>query len=118
MQFSLGTGDQLISACANSTSAICFTTAISGQNVVTGLWFNALLGLLCFILFVIFRAKFSFYQARLELAQVTHKPPAMRMDGHHRIWCESHWGAGGGKAGGCVAAAASRQRQQFCTGPG
>lgn len=85
-RFSLGTGDELINACANSTSAICFTTAISGQNVVTGLWFNALLGLLCFILFVIFRAKFSFYQARLELAQVTHKPPAMRMDGHHRIW--------------------------------
>jgi hypothetical protein len=50
------------------------------------LWFSSLLGLLCYIGFVVFRTKFRLYFARLDMPQVSRKPPEMRTDGHHRFW--------------------------------
>jgi hypothetical protein len=79
-------GDQVIATCANSSSPICYNTTLSGANMLTSLWFSAVLGTLCLLGFVVFRAKFRFYQARLDMAQVTHKPPPMKMAGLHRIW--------------------------------
>jgi Late exocytosis, associated with Golgi transport len=104
------TGDQTVATCANSTNPICYNTAVSGSNIVAGyvggagfscitfsvtmsigrpscrLWFSSLLGLLCYIGFVVFRTKFRLYFARLDMPQVSRKPPEMRTDGHHRFW--------------------------------
>lgn len=79
-------GDQAVATCANSSSPICYNTTITGANLLTSLWFNAILGTLCYLGFVVFRTKFRFYQGRLDMAQVTHRPPPMKMTGLHRIW--------------------------------
>lgn len=72
--------------CANASSPICFNTTISGANLITNLWFSAVLGAFCYLGFVIFRAKFRFYQARLDMRQVTHKPPPLKLKGLYRLW--------------------------------
>ena len=79
-------GDDFVSSCANSSSPICYNTSISGANIITNLWFSSILGLLCYLGFVAFRGKFRLYQARLNMPTVTHKPPAMRLDGIYRWW--------------------------------
>lgn len=61
-QFSLGHDND---ACINQTSPICFNTAVSGQNIITGLWFNTIVGLVLLLLFIWLRGVFRFYQARL-----------------------------------------------------
>lgn len=61
-QFSLGHDND---ACINQTSPICFNTAVSGQNIITGLWFNTIIGLVLLLLFIWLRGVFRFYQARL-----------------------------------------------------
>lgn len=66
-QITLGT-DPDTNACQNSTSPICFNTAVSGQNIITGLWFNAIIGIVMLGLFIAWRGTFSFYQARLVSA--------------------------------------------------
>lgn len=83
---SLGSGEALIINCANSSSPICYNTAVSGQNIITSLWFNTALGLILYALFVIFRGRFKLYQARLEMPQVSRKPPHMKMSGISRIY--------------------------------
>lgn len=80
------TGDQVVATCANTSSPICYNTSISGANLITNLWFSAILGALCYLGFVIFRAKFRFYQARLDMPHVTHKPPALKLKGLYRLW--------------------------------
>uniref|UniRef100_A0A1D2A6U9 ERD4-related membrane protein n=1 Tax=Auxenochlorella protothecoides TaxID=3075 RepID=A0A1D2A6U9_AUXPR len=84
-KITLGT-DPDTNACQNSTSPICFNTAVSGQNIITGLWFNAIIGIVMLGLFIAWRGTFSFYQARLDSPHVTRKPPRMKLTGHHRIW--------------------------------
>ena len=54
--------------------------------MITNLWFSLVLGAFCYILFIIFRGKFRFYQARLDMPQVTHKPPPLDLHGFHRLW--------------------------------
>jgi len=79
--------DQFVSSCANSDSPICYNTSISGANIITNLWFSAILGLLCYLAFVMFRTKFRLYQARLHMPTVTHKPPQLKLSAwHHRWW--------------------------------
>ncbi len=79
--------DTFVSSCATSSSPICYNTSISGENIVTNLWFSAVLGLLCYLGFVAFRTKFRLYQARLHMPTVTHKPPKLRLSAwHHRWW--------------------------------
>lgn len=82
-QVSLGT-----SACANISGPICYNTAISGENLITGMWLNFLLGLMCYLGFVLFRGKkgFEFYHARLLLPCVSRKPPQLKLHGHERLW--------------------------------
>jgi hypothetical protein len=79
-------GDEFVSSCANSSSPICYNTSISGANIITNLWFSSILGLICYLGFVAFRGKFRLYQARLNMPTVTHKPPAMRLNGLYRWW--------------------------------
>jgi len=83
---SLGAGDALINNCANSSSPICFNTAITGQNIITSLWFNTALGIIMYLLFILFRAKFKLYQARLEMPQVSRKPPKLKLTGIARFY--------------------------------
>lgn len=79
--------DTFVSSCATSSSPICYNTSISGENIVTNLWFSAVLGLLCYLSFVAFRTKFRLYQARLHMPTVIHKPPKLLMSAwHHRWW--------------------------------
>ncbi|KAK2078620.1 hypothetical protein QBZ16_003460 [Prototheca wickerhamii] len=82
-KFSLGHDND---ACINQTSPICFNTAVSGQNIITGLWFNTIIGLVLLLLFIWLRGVFRFYQARLLSPHVERKPPAMKLKGHHRLW--------------------------------
>lgn len=82
----LGVGDALINNCANSSSPICFNTAITGQNIITSLWFNTALGIILYLLFILFRAKFKLYQARLEMPQVSRKPPKLKLNGIARFY--------------------------------
>ena len=83
---SFTTSDQVVTSCANSSSPICYNTSISGANLITNLWFSAVLGALCYLGFVLFRTKFRFYQARLDMGVVTHKPPPMKLKGMYRLW--------------------------------
>lgn len=47
---------------------------------------DVIVGLLCYIGFVVWRGRFKIYFARLVLPGVRHRPPAMRLDGHWRLW--------------------------------
>lgn len=78
--------EQALAACANSSSPICYNTALSGANIITNLWLSAVLGALCYIGFIIYRGKFRFYEARLDMPQVTHKPPELNKKGLARVW--------------------------------
>lgn len=80
------TSDQTLAACANSSSPICYNTTVSGANIITNMWFSAVLGALCLMGFVVFRGKFRFYEARIDMPQVTHKPPPMNKKGLARLW--------------------------------
>ena len=77
----------MVATCANSSSPICYNTTITGANLITSLWFNAVLGALCYLGFVVCRGRFRFYQARVDMPQVTYKPPPLKTSGLHRIWC-------------------------------
>ncbi|KAI3425049.1 hypothetical protein D9Q98_008427 [Chlorella vulgaris] len=76
------------SSCLNTTSPVCYSTAISGENLITGMWVNLILGLLCYLAFVLFRGMrgFEFYHARLLLPTVSRKPPQLALHGHRRLW--------------------------------
>ena len=47
---------------------------------------DAIIGLLCYVGFVVWRGRFKIYTARLVLPGVKRRPPAMRVDGHRRLW--------------------------------
>lgn len=75
-------------------NAICDTPKTNEADFLTLCWFSsfsrlvfsAILGALCYILFIAFRTKFRLYFARLDMPQVSLKPPEMRTDGHYRWW--------------------------------
>jgi hypothetical protein len=58
------------SSCQNMTTGslpICYNTVISGENLLTGMWVNLILGIVIYLGFVAFRGMkgFEFYHARL-----------------------------------------------------
>lgn len=57
-----------------------------GQNIVTGLVVDIIIGALCLLGFVVWRSSFPIYHARLLLPDVPRRPPKLRLDGLHRIW--------------------------------
>ncbi|KDD76067.1 late exocytosis protein, partial [Helicosporidium sp. ATCC 50920] len=74
------------SPCANSTSPICYNTAVSGQNIITSLWFNTAVGALCYLLFVYFRAHFRNYDVRVHARSISLRPPALDLRGARRFY--------------------------------
>lgn len=64
----------------------CCTHLHPGDNIVTGLVINFLIGLACYIGFVLWRGRFKIYYARLVLPQVRLKPPPLRLGGHWQLW--------------------------------
>lgn len=79
--------DAAATLAANNTCASfgCFDTSISGESLVQSIWVNCAIGAFFFILFVTFRT-LPIYAARRTQPGVKHRPPALRIDGHRRIW--------------------------------
>lgn len=72
---------------ANNTCLTCYNNNnVSGQNIVTSLIVDLVIGALCYAGFVLFRNKFPVYSARLSSAGVSRRPPQMRYGSHWQLW--------------------------------
>lgn len=78
---------RLLSLALTSHSRACTcSTHAPGDNIVTGLAINFLIGLACYVGFVLWRGRFKIYYARLVLPQVRLKPPPLRLGGLWQLW--------------------------------
>ena len=60
--------------------------SVSGNNLVTALVVDTIIGLLCYIGFVLWRSSFSIYSRRKWLPNRIRRPPKLHLQGHWRIW--------------------------------
>ena len=65
---------------------VCTNISVSGQNVVTAMVLDAILGFLCWVGFVLWRGFFPVYRGREILPGVRYRPPALSLKGIGRYW--------------------------------
>ncbi|DBA95065.1 TPA: hypothetical protein ACH3X1_002578 [Trebouxia sp. C0004] len=70
----------------NCTSFICYDNEISDNQIVTTLWFAAIVGAVCLLVFGSFRKHIRIYSTRLFLPQVHIKPPRLQFGGIQQLW--------------------------------
>lgn len=75
-----------MSSSNNGSCITCYNTQVTGDNLITSLVVDTIIGVLCYSGFVLFRGKFKVYSARLSADGVRFRPPAMRLTGHWRLW--------------------------------
>ena len=78
--------DDIVSYCANQTAVACYDTDVSGDNIVTSIYFNLLIGFLCLCGFILWRGSFEIYFTNLVLPGVRFRPPKMKLGGWHQLW--------------------------------
>lgn len=64
----------------------CFNTTVTGENVLTAIILDAILGILCYIGFVLWRGYFPVYRGREILPGVRYRPPKLSLKTHRRFW--------------------------------
>lgn len=78
-----------MTSCTDGTSygdIVCSNTSVSGENVLSAIIIDAILGVLCWIGFVLWRGFFPVYRGREILPGVRHRPPKLSLKGHRRYW--------------------------------
>ncbi|KAL0050236.1 hypothetical protein WJX82_006955 [Trebouxia sp. C0006] len=70
----------------NCTTFICYDNEISDNQIVTTLWFAAIVGAVCLLVFGSFRKHIRIYSTRLFLPQVHIKPPRLQFGGIQQLW--------------------------------
>jgi len=65
---------------------VCSNTTTTGDNIVTAIVIDALLGWLCWVGFVLWRGFFPVYRGREVLPGVRYRPPALSLKGIGRYW--------------------------------
>lgn len=76
-------------SCGDGTSydeLLCTNSSVSGENVLSAIIIDAILGVLCWIGFVLWRGYFPVYRGREILPGVRHRPPKLSLKGHRRYW--------------------------------
>ena len=71
---------------ADFNEIICSNTSVTGENVLSAIIIDAILGVLCWIGFVLWRGFFPVYRGREILPGVRHRPPKLSLKGHRRYW--------------------------------
>lgn len=74
-----------VSGCGSGDFA-CYDTSVSGQNLLTSLVVDSIIGLLCYAGFVLWRGSFPVYHGREILPGVRRRPPPLKLGGHWQIW--------------------------------
>lgn len=77
------------STSANCTAFDCVNVidnSVSGDNLVTSIFVNAILGLLCLLGFVIWRTQFGIYTTREHVPGVKKRPAKLPTNGFNRVW--------------------------------
>ena len=64
----------------------CTNNTVSGQNILSAIVIDAILGFLCYIGFVLWRGFFPVYRGREILPGVRHRPPKLSLKSHNRYW--------------------------------
>eukprot|EP00889_Picochlorum_renovo_P003103 jgi/Picre1/30133/NNA_005502.t1 len=64
----------------------CINTTVTGENVLTAIILDAILGVLCYIGFVLWRGFFPVYRGREILPGVRYRPPKLSLKTHRRFW--------------------------------
>ena len=64
----------------------CLSTSVTGENVLTAIILDAILGILCYIGFVLWRGYFPVYRGREILPGVRYRPPKLSLKTHRRFW--------------------------------
>jgi hypothetical protein len=75
-----------MSACNSTEGYVCTNTVVSGNNIVSAIVIDAILGILCWVGFVLWRGFFPVYRGREILAGVRYRPPALSLKGIGRYW--------------------------------
>lgn len=60
--------------------------AVTGNNLLTSLIVDTIIGLLCYVGFVLWRKDFSIYSRRLSIPNTARRPPPLKLRGHWRLW--------------------------------
>ena len=66
---------------------LCTDNSLSGSNLLTSLYIDILLGVLCYFGFVLWRGVFPVYHGREFLPGVRRRPPKLKLGGHWQLWC-------------------------------
>ncbi|KAL4421157.1 hypothetical protein ABPG77_000792 [Micractinium sp. CCAP 211/92] len=71
-----------------NSSSSCYNTQINGDQILSGMIINLVIGTLCFAGFVLWRDKFRIYFNRLQLREVPPalRPPPLDVSGLRRLW--------------------------------
>ncbi|CAD7699105.1 unnamed protein product [Ostreobium quekettii] len=72
--------------CDPHTEMFCIQNRISDDQIINSMRLNAILGLLCLILFDVLYSKLIFYRIRTILPRVTVKPPPLPISGWWQFW--------------------------------
>lgn len=70
----------------NFNEILCSNTSVAGDNVLSAIIIDLILGVLCWIGFVLWRGYFPVYRGREILPGVRHRPPKLSLKGHRRYW--------------------------------
>ena len=65
---------------------VCANTSVTGDNILTAIIIDAILGWLCWVGFVLWRGFFPVYRGREILPGVRYRPPALSLKGIGRYW--------------------------------
>lgn len=65
---------------------VCTPAPVTGAALITSLVLDVLLGLLCYIGFVLWRGSFGIYHCRDYLVPAESRPPALKLGGHWQLW--------------------------------
>jgi hypothetical protein len=68
------------------TEYVCSNTTTTGDNIITAIVIDAILGWLCWVGFVLWRGFFPVYRGREILPGVRYRPPALSLKGIGRYW--------------------------------
>eukprot|EP00890_Picochlorum_soloecismus_P002178 jgi/Picsp_1/2961/NSC_01185-R1_erd4-related membrane protein len=70
----------------NYETITCYNTNVTGENVVTSIILDVILGVLCYIGFVLWRGYFTVYRGREILPGVRNRPPKLSIKGWKRFY--------------------------------
>ncbi len=86
MSFPPPPGGELPPPSPNCTGIVCGTAPVTGGNLVVSLVLDTVLGILCYVGFVLWRGAFGLYHGRDYLPGVAERPPALKLRGHWQLW--------------------------------